>query len=71
MNTDQIDTWPHDEPLLEATAAVFHRCSHCGGILLSFEAADGSRFAVAHMGNSAQDVKDWMEGAMRDMPQEH
>jgi hypothetical protein len=64
METDKVSTWSAGRPVLEAFACQFARCAGCGGLLMTFEARDGSRFAVAHLGDDAATVTRWITNAL-------
>jgi hypothetical protein len=53
-------TWPADRPVLEAAACQLGRCQHCGAYTMTFAAADGATFALAHLGDDAAAIKQWL-----------
>jgi hypothetical protein len=58
--TNKVTTWPPGRPLLEATACQLGRCQHCGSYVAMLEAADGTTFALAHMGDDPTAIKQWV-----------
>jgi hypothetical protein len=64
--TDKVTTWPADLPVLEATTCQLGRCSHCGSFVLMLEAQDGSRFALAHLGDDSAALARWFTDSLRD-----
>jgi hypothetical protein len=64
MTPDKVTTWPANRPILEASSLQLGICAHCGAYLMTFEAADGSRFALAHVGDSAEALKRWIADSL-------
>jgi hypothetical protein len=62
-DTHKVETWPADLQVLEAASCQFGRCNCCGAFVLALEAADSS-FAIAHVGDDDEALKQWFADSL-------